>query len=138
MQTIGYLNGYAGLCTILLVEDDSFVREATSCMLKSAGFPVLLAADAVEAHRVYEERRRPVALLITDWTLPGCTGQQLGEDLRRRAPRLKILIVSGYMLGEYNTEEALTYFLAKPYSRRILIEKVEKILNLQPATIRAS
>ncbi len=125
--------------TILLVEDEPFVREATRGILEHAGFEVLPAADAPEAMQVYEQRRRAIDLVaidlvMTDMVLPGRTGLELGEDLRQRSPELAVLVTSGYNNPEYDTEapESRTYFLAKPYSRRTLLDKIEKILGAVP------
>jgi DNA-binding NtrC family response regulator len=52
--------------TILLVEDEPFVREATCCILESAGFEVLPAEDAQDAMKVYEECKRGIDLVMTD------------------------------------------------------------------------
>jgi CheY-like chemotaxis protein len=140
MQTVSCSTGHSSPSTILLVEDEPFVREATCSILKSAGFSVLPAADAVEAVKLYAECCQPVDLVITDMVLPGRTGRQLGEDLRQREPQLKILVTSGYSAAEYDIEDPVTrfYFLAKPYSRRSLIEKVEKILAPSHTSIQAS
>ena len=118
--------------TILLVEDEPFVREATCCILQNAGFEVLPVVDALHAMEVYEECKRAIDLVMTDMVLPGRSGEQLGQDLHERSPELAILVTSGYGNSEYETEaqESRTYFLAKPYSRRTLVEKIEKILGL--------
>ncbi len=87
--------------TILLVEDEPFVREATRNILESAGFEVLPAEDASAALKVYEEAKGTINLVMTDMVLPGRTGEQLGEDLRQRSPNLKVLITSGYSNTEY-------------------------------------
>ena len=116
---------------ILLVEDEPFVREATCSILESAGFEVLPAEDAQEAMKVYEECNRGIDLVMTDMVLPGRSGQQLGQDLREHSPEIVVLVTSGYGNPEYETEapESRMYFLAKPYSRRTLVEKIEKILS---------
>ncbi len=116
--------------TILLVEDEPFVREVTCSILESAGFEVLPAGDAQDAMAVYEACTRGIDLVLTDMVLPGRTGLQLGQDLRQRSPEIVVLVTSGYGNSEYATEapELRTYFLAKPYSRRTLVEKIEKIL----------
>jgi YesN/AraC family two-component response regulator len=77
-----------------------------------------------------------IDLVMTDMMLPGGTGQELGRDLRQCCPELAVLVTSGYPNPEYETEapESCTYFLAKPYSKRTLCEKIEKILG---ATTRA-
>src|SRR5208283_811165 len=131
MKPVVYASDQSHCRTILLVEDEPFVREATCSILESAGFSVLSASDAPEAIRIYEECNRPIDLIMTDMVLPGRTGHELGDDLRTRSPRLNVLVTSGYGNAECDTEDTAnrTYFLAKPYSRPSLVEKIEKILN---------
>ena len=131
LQPCACANERSGRRRILLVEDESFVREATCSILQKAGFEVLPAEDARQAMKVYEECGQSVDLVMTDMVLPGRTGQQLGQDVRKRSPDVAVLVTSGYGEAEYETEvpEAHTYFLAKPYSRRALVEKIETILE---------
>ena len=116
--------------TLLLVEDEPFVREATRGILERAGFEVLQAIDAQTAMLIYTAREHTIVLVMADMILPGHTGQQLGRKIQERSPATAVLITSGYTsLAEEIEDPALrTYFLAKPYSRRTLIEKIEKIL----------
>ena len=131
LQTYACANDRPRRRTILLVEDEPFVREATCSILESAGFEVLPAEDAQDAIRVYQECKRGIDLVMTDMVLPGRTGLQLGQDLREHSPEVMVLLTSGYGNPEYETEapESRTYFLAKPYSRRTLVDKIEKILG---------
>ncbi len=117
--------------TVLLVEDEPFVREATRSLLESAGFEVLSTENAEAAIKAYETSP-PIDLVMTDMILPGRTGRQLSEDLRQRSPGLRVLITSGYSSAEYAADapQAQTYFLAKPYSRRGLIAKIEEMFTL--------
>ena len=120
-----------GRRTILLVEDEPFVREATCSILQRAGFNVLPAEDAQEAMEAYEEGGRKVDLVITDMVLPGKNGHELGKEVRKHSPEVAVLVTSGYGEEACETEspETRTYFLAKPYSRRALVEKIEAILR---------
>jgi two-component system, cell cycle sensor histidine kinase and response regulator CckA len=141
MQTV-IANRQTHRRTILLVEDEPFVRDATRTILESCGFSVLAAANGCDAIRLYEQFTGAIDLVMTDMVLPGRTGQQIGEDLRQRSPQLKVLITSGYGIAEETTEDpaADTYFLAKPYSRHGLIDKIENIFNpqmLQPTGTQA-
>ncbi len=120
---------------VLLVEDEPFVREVTCSILEGAGFEVLPAHDANDAMKIYEEAEcnRHIDLVMTDLVLPGRSGQQLAEALRRRSPDLNVLVTSGYSNADAIEEPAArTYFLAKPYSRRSLVEKIEQILASTP------
>jgi two-component system, cell cycle sensor histidine kinase and response regulator CckA len=116
--------------TILLVEDELFVRQATCSLLERAGFNVLKAEYASEAMRIFHESP-DIDLVMTDMVLPGANGQQLGEALRQCSPGVAVLITSGYNNLEYEVEdpETQTYFLAKPYSRRTLLAKIEEMLT---------
>ncbi|MFI5102777.1 MAG: response regulator [Terriglobales bacterium] len=131
LQPLAYTNDRPQRRTILLVEDEPFVREATCSILEHAGFEVLPAEDARDAMKVYEKCERGIDLVMTDMVLPGRSGEQLGQDLRQRSPEVVVLVTSGYNNPEYETEapESRTYFLAKPYSRRTLVDKIEKILG---------
>ena len=131
LQPHGFANDRPRRRTVLLVEDEPFVREATCCILEGAGFEVLPAEDAQDAMRVYEECKRAIDLVMTDMVLPGRSGEQLGQDLREHSPEVVVLVTSGYSNLEYEAEKpgSRRYFLAKPYSRRTLVEKIEKILG---------
>ena len=119
----------SGAETILLVEDEAFVRNVTSEVLRSAGYEVLTAKNAVEAASVYS-RHGGVELLLSDVILPGENGRILAGRLRRENPELKVLLVTGYadqlgMPGTQSEEECL----AKPFSTVVLLRRVRKMLD---------
>ncbi|MEI8259757.1 MAG: efflux RND transporter periplasmic adaptor subunit, partial [Deltaproteobacteria bacterium] len=104
--------------SVLLVEDDPDVRATAVRALEFLGYKVL-AADgllAATAHLVTLER--PLDLLLTDVVMPGASGPQVAQELRRRQPGLRILFMSGY-LDEVVTSRvplpAGAAFLDKPF-----------------------
>ncbi len=109
------------------------MRDATCGILVWAGFEVLAAEDAIDAIRLFQEHNRRIDLVMTDMVLPGRTGQQLGQTLHEQSPEVVVLVTSGYSNLEYETEapEIHTYFLAKPYSKRTLLDKIDTILGPQ-------
>ena len=130
----------SGRRTILLVEDELFVREATCGILQLAGFKVLCAGNAEDALKIYQRRGGGIDLVMTDLILPGGTGHQLGQDLRAQSPQVLVLVTSGYNQPDYETEapNSCRYFLAKPYSRQTLVDKIEKILASAPLCLAAA
>jgi CheY-like chemotaxis protein len=114
--------------TILLVEDEPFVREVTSEVLRTAGYRVMSAKNAKEGASLYEAHSSEVELLLTDIILPGETGRVLAGRLRREDPTLKVLFVSGYSeqmgLSETMQEECL----GKPFSSEVLLRTVRELL----------
>lgn len=124
--------------TVLLVEDEAFVRGVASEVLRSAGYQVLIARDASEATRAYDAQFRAVDLLLTDVILPGENGRALAARLRRDNPRLRVLLITGYVeqMGQHSAgfEECL----AKPFSVEVLLRKVRQILDYVEPTAGAT
>jgi CheY-like chemotaxis protein len=128
-----YANKCTPPCTILLVEDEPFVRDATRAILESAGFAVLPAEDAPEAIKAFENCNPAIDLVMTDMVLPGKSGLELVQYLRSHSPQLVILLTSGYSNPGCDAEapESRIYFLAKPYSKRTLLDKIQEILSTE-------
>lgn len=118
--------------TILLVEDEGFVRQGTREILLSAGYRVLEAGNAADAMRAFRRHREDVQLLLTDVVMPGRNGRDLAHDLSAIFPRLRTIFISGY------PENAATrngpqpggwFYLAKPFSGESLVQKVRQVLD---------
>jgi two-component system cell cycle sensor histidine kinase/response regulator CckA len=119
----------AGAETILLVEDEAFVREVTGEVLRSAGYRVLTARDAVEAVRAWEAHRGATDLLLADVMLPGENGRALAGRLKRESPGLKVLLISGYAEQMGRREAGMEECLAKPFSVGVLLRRVRQALD---------
>jgi two-component system cell cycle sensor histidine kinase/response regulator CckA len=116
---------------LLLVEDDASVRELVADFLTSAGYDVAQAGDATEAEAACNAPGRRFDLLVSDVVLPGLDGPALAERLRKRIPGLRALLISGYPGDAVvrPSAESRTTFLAKPFSRAVLLGKVREALS---------
>jgi len=122
----------AGHETLLVVEDEAFVRELVRDFLAGAGYHVLEAASAEDAMRVAAATTTPIDLLLTDLMLPGMNGTQLAAALRERMPGMSTLYMSGYPGDSlFGTEsfEPDAAFLPKPFTRQLLTSKVRDVLD---------
>jgi len=118
--------------TILLVEDEAFLREVTCEILESAGYRVLKTRNAAEATSAFGEYKSIVRLLLTDVVLPGQNGRDLANDLRSVCPKLKILFISGYpenVVTRHGIQEDGMFYLSKPFSLQSLTQKVTQVLG---------
>jgi PAS domain S-box-containing protein len=84
-----------GAGTILLVEDEAPLRALAARALGGQGYRVLEAADASAALEQHAAAGS-IDLLLTDIVLPGMSGDALANELRRRQPGLRVLLMSGY------------------------------------------
>jgi len=111
---------------ILVVDDESAVRETTAKLLRHAGFEVLAAGTGDEALAALTEAG-PVELVLTDLAMPGMDGRELAERIRAQYPATRLLYMSGYFndpgVSPWNASIAAA-FLAKPFSREQLLEAV--------------
>jgi two-component system cell cycle sensor histidine kinase/response regulator CckA len=115
--------------TILLVEDDTMVREMTRSMLETLGYTVLPASSARAALALCEEPGRRIDLLFTDVVMPDMKGPELRERVRALRPGLEVLFMSGHapsLLGASAGETVR--FLKKPFSLAELARTVASAL----------
>jgi CheY-like chemotaxis protein len=127
--------------TLLLVEDEDYVRASERRILSELGYQVLEAGSVSVAKQIWEANQDRIALLITDMILPeGSTGLDLIEDLFKRTPTLKAILVSGYCAESSQARVAPSgrvRFLAKPLAARRLARAVRDLLGQESASIDA-
>jgi len=123
--------------TVMLVEDEAFVRELVREFLQASGYQVIEASCAEDALRLVADRQTPhIDLLVTDVVLPGLNGVRLAEQLKAQVPGLEALYISGYPGDAMARSEMFDpgpAFLAKPFTRHVLTQKVREILNARSA-----
>jgi len=120
--------------TILLVEDEAFVRQAAAEAIESAGYRLLIAGNAAEALEAYRKCFRPVDLLLADVVMPGMSGRELAAKFEGLSPGTRILLMSGYaeQLAGCEPFPYAKNWLAKPFSIRTLLRAVREALNTNP------
>ena len=113
--------------TVLVVNNDPVVREATAGMLNSEGYAVLEAGSADEALRVLEDGAH-LDLIVSDARMPEKDGFSLAVEVRQTRPELPFVFITGYMLSS-ERDAALGRVLWKPFKPKELIEAVERALR---------
>ncbi|MGH9127131.1 MAG: hybrid sensor histidine kinase/response regulator [Acidimicrobiales bacterium] len=116
--------------TVLLVEDDTSVREAAAEVLRGAGYRVLQATDGVEGLQVAGQHADQIDLVVTDVLMPRLSGPALVSCLRSAAGRPKVLFMSGYTEDRFSDGlgEGLP-LLSKPFNASMLLTTVGAILE---------
>jgi len=115
--------------TILLVEDEEFVRRVTGDVLRSAGYAVLTAANSEEALRGYLQNKGRVGMLLSDVILPGESGHALVGKIRMLEPELPILFMTGYARETAAVVNAGLDYLFKPFSSELLLATVRRTID---------
>jgi PAS domain S-box-containing protein len=117
---------------VLVVEDEDLIRQLAEQILRDRGYRVISAASAAEALELVTSLDGEIDLLVTDIVMPGLSGLDLAQRLRRRIPDLRVLFMSGYsdspLLRAGLAREGAA-FLQKPFSADALERRVRDLLD---------
>ena len=122
----------SGTETILLVDDEVFVRDLGARILSKAGYKVLTAANGRDALDLFDKEKTQISLVILDLIMPEMGGKECLEELRSVDPRLKVLIASGYSAGPTEKDTikmGARGFVSKPFRMKELLGQVRKALD---------
>ena len=125
--------------TILIVDDEPTIRAFVSNILKIEGYQVIEAADGLDALEQVQRRGTPVDLVLTDIRMPRLDGVALARSLHNLYPRLPVLYISGYPFDVESEQSKYAGrpcgFVPKPFTRKSLLEAVQKCLSAPEPTI---
>ena len=115
--------------TILVIEDDHFVRRATCELLTNAGHHAIEAEHATIACGLFARDSLRVDAVVCDTVLPDASGIELCKMFQREDPELSVILTSGYPISADALErDSRCYFLEKPYSGESLLAMVALVL----------
>ncbi|WP_010587752.1 response regulator [Schlesneria paludicola] len=109
----------SGTETILVVEDEAYIRKYITITLETHGYRVLEADDAHAARAIQQRQTEPIDMLLVDSILPGLSGRKVAETFWRTHPDLPVVFMSGLMKDEVISglpSNANTAFLQKPFA----------------------
>jgi two-component system cell cycle sensor histidine kinase/response regulator CckA len=119
--------GYHASGTVLVIDDESIVRETARLALESFGYTVVVAADGYAA--LDRLRTTPeISLVLLDLTMPVMSGEETLLELRRLRPGVPVILSSGFSeMDAIRRFEGLGLagFLQKPYTADRLAEKIK-------------
>ena len=104
---------------VLLVEDDSAVRDFVRRTLEASGYTVLAASGAEQALRASDRWAERIDVLLTDLMMPGAHGPELAAQILTKRPNIGVVFMSGYSDdagGRANEIGSKGVFLPKPFS----------------------
>jgi PAS domain S-box-containing protein len=117
---------------ILVVDDESSIREITRGTLETFGYRVLTATDGTEALAIYADKKNDIAVVLTDMVMPFMDGPATIRALLRMNPSVKIIAASGLAAGQNAGEaplEGVQVFLSKPYTAEKLLTALADLLK---------
>ena len=122
--------------SILLVDDEPDILEATADLLTALDYTVILARDGQEALEQVQARAEDIALVLMDLTMPRMDGREAFHAMRFLRPELKIILCSGFNEADVAKDfpqVSLAGFLQKPYTFQMLKDVIHQALAVTVA-----
>src|SRR5690242_153139 len=123
-----------GSQTILIVDDEETLLTLGQTVLSAFGYKVLTANSGLRALELFSQAPSQIDLVITDLVMPGMSGRELIDHVRRLSPAIPILSTSGYVRPSSDDDDEDDYYLRKPYTSQDLLRKVKQVLSLTEAS----
>jgi DNA-binding NtrC family response regulator len=124
---------------ILIAEDDPRLLVALRCLLRAklCDYAIIATICGEEMLPILESR--PVALVITDYGLPGLNGLEFAAEIKARSPQTPVILISGESLAdEGQASPSIDGFLQKPFSIEHLLSLAQSALERSKAHKQAA
>jgi signal transduction histidine kinase len=118
----------AGNLRVLVVDDDSAVREVTAGILGDLGYRVIEAGSGGAALDLLDHDEK-IDVMLLDFAMPGMNGAEVAREVRARRPEVPILFVTGYADTTALDDAGEDGILRKPYVERELAAKLKAVLR---------
>ncbi|MDX9869707.1 MAG: response regulator, partial [Candidatus Cloacimonadales bacterium] len=118
---------YKGEGTVLLVDDELFVRKMAREMLETCGYYVMTANNGNECLDIYKSQSHKIDLIILDMIMPQKSGKDTFIELKAFDENVKVLLTSGFKQDERIkniTNMGIKGFIQKPYTLEQLSKTV--------------
>ncbi|HET57124.1 MAG TPA: response regulator, partial [Deltaproteobacteria bacterium] len=118
--------------TILLVDDEPSLIETGRELFSLLGYSVLTAESGESALAIIERERDDINLVVLDLMMPGMSGEQCLAEIKKIAPAMKVVAVSGYSgatVREDIIRKGAVDFFQKPYLVETLSARIREILD---------
>jgi PAS domain S-box-containing protein len=121
-----------GTETILLAEDDPFVRNLSRQVLETSGYTVFAAENGEEAIRLFDEHADEIDLALLDVIMPKLGGKAVYEHIQNTCPKTRVLFASGYnsdiSQNGFMPDENMQ-LIQKPYHWSVMLETIRTLLD---------
>lgn len=115
--------------TVLIADDEKYIRDLATKMLTIAGYNVLLAENGSQAITMFRENMKSIACIILDLTMPELDGIEALAEIRKISYTVPIIISSGYCESDIEgrfQDRNVSGFLQKPYQITELVDTIKK------------
>ncbi|MDA8018589.1 MAG: PAS domain S-box protein [Thermoanaerobaculia bacterium] len=127
-----------GSARVLLVEDESAVRQMLARGLRRRGYDVVEAGNGEDALLASASCDGSVDLVVTDVLMPDMKGPELVKRMNELGLESRVLFISGYPNDALQRQRTNVEYLQKPFDLQTLARRIEKLLDQPPKSAEIS
>lgn len=133
-QALSLMDNIKGSGTILIIDDESDIRELCRDMLEPLGYKTLLAGSGIEGINIIRMLKDEISLVILDMVMPKMGGSEVFQALKTIKPDIKVILCSGYshegFAGIDNLlKNGAKMFVQKPFTQHSIAQAIKKVLS---------
>ncbi len=116
---------------ILVVDDESYIRDFVYDTLAPLGYEVHTASNSDEAFKIFGELNERLDIILADIVLKGINGQELAGQIKKRQPDVKVVFMTGYsgeVIDKHGVLKSGIELIMKPLTPGILASKIREVL----------
>ena len=129
------------MATILIIDDEDMLRLPIASMLRRRGYSILETRDGAAGVDLFQAHAAEIEIVLLDLTLPGMSGGEILEKLRKIRPGIKVVLSTAYgrerAFRDVSESESV-YYLRKPYKIDELIALLRKVCLEEPDAMQAT
>ncbi|WP_026374797.1 response regulator [Aestuariibacter salexigens] len=117
---------------ILVVDDESSIRELCSEFLTMSGYQVIQAENGLEAVNTYRKQWQDIDLVILDMAMPVMNGNDAYFEMQVINPDINVIVASGYdssSTSAFLSSQGVKGFIEKPFNLNALLTMVTRVLR---------
>ncbi|MDD4573099.1 MAG: response regulator [Sphaerochaeta sp.] len=117
---------------IITTDDDQAIRKVLQILLRKEGYRVTVCSSGDELLSILKKDSPTVDLVLLDIKMPGLSGLQVLEVLRRNYPRIPVVMLTAFNdleTGMKAIRMGASDYLTKPVRREVLVECISRVLN---------
>ena len=112
--------------TILIADDEMYMRTLLRTILERAGYKVIEACDGDDAVQKFAANAAEIQFLVLDVKMPGKTGREAYAEMKKIKPGIRAIFISGFLNESSDTESD---FIAKPFTPKELLDRLKGMYN---------
>jgi two-component system cell cycle sensor histidine kinase/response regulator CckA len=132
MSGVATMAGPSQYATLLVVEDETSLREAVAKVLRNTGFEVFEAADGSTPIEVLRGNGGKIDVMLLDITIPGASSPEVVAEAMKAWPDIRVILTSAYsqeMITWAMSVPQIRSFIRKPFQIGDLVKSLRNILS---------